>query len=345
MNICIVYLGPTVPNYVMENLKYLLHTFKFCNIWFISDNSTAIGKAKNLGAQTWVVRNPIYAWTALKNMEVDSQFRNGFWKYTVGRIESIRDFMAHHSKTSLLYIESDVLIAPNFPFEILTKIEKNLAFVLQGDGVGIPSTLYIRDLSSIEHLCDFFTESIIEGKYLVDMFILGDYFKKHPEKVYVLPSALPDQANFNQDVSAQLTQDILENSDAFFGIFDSSTWGQYYFGIDPRNYLGLQVYQHIQKTHAVNPSVPKAFWLKDGNIQLVYKDSSKFLYSLHIHSKDTRAFQLTPNSFIGEMLRRSLKARRRYKFYPEIFFREFSLKKFVRLSHIFLRTLKDYLTL
>jgi hypothetical protein len=74
-------------------------------------------------------------------------------------------------------------------------------------------------------------------------------------------------------------------------VFDAISIGQYFFGIDPRNYKGRKKLFREDLDHWVKPSQYEFKWINDSLIEnnggLQYQ-----VYSLHIHSKDAKVFSL-----------------------------------------------------
>ena len=326
MNICLVYLGNRLPKYARENFSYLQRTFPTEKIWLLSDSLENLKFASNLGIRVWKSSKTLDGWKALKNSELDHEFRNGFYSHALGRFAALNDFMQLRPKESLLHIESDVWIAPNFPFSEIRKINQEVAFPLERQDRAIPSTLYLKNSRSMSKLFQFMTDRLRNGFPAIDMFLLAEYFNVFPERVHILPSFLSDPSVFNLNLDYKTQKQLLKNSDKYAGVFDSSTWGQYFFGIDPRNTHGIKVLYRVQENHVFNPSIPEVTILPNGCVQVTSKMQRKFLYSMHIHSKDKRIFLQSSHNFIQNALMNSRRQKVLYRLTV------FSIREFFRAS-------------
>ena len=231
MNICLVYLKTALPHYVEANISYLRRTFPAEKIWLISDNDSNLEIAKKLGLNAWKCTNPVLDWEALKNSDLDLKFRDGFYSYALGRFHSLNEFMKIFPSESVLHIEADVWLAPNFPLRKIEKIQEEVAFPLEQKGVAIPSTVFIQNSLSMSRLLSFLTESLSMGRTPIDMFLLPLYREFFPNRVHIFPSAVPLGDGFKLDVDLFTRNEMCSNFQYYNGIFDSSTWGQYLFGI------------------------------------------------------------------------------------------------------------------
>ena len=335
MNICLIYLGTKLPAYLMANIAYLHRTFPKEHIWLITDNKENIDIATDLGIRTWLCSNPLLSWESLRNSELDLEFRNGFYSYALGRFFVLNEFMQKNPGQSALQIEADVWLAPNFPFKEISQITQEVAFPLERKDVVIPSTVFIKNFKASSNLLDFLTTALVSGATPIDMFLLSAYAKHFPHRVQILPSALTNLVGFNEDTDNYTKEQISRNNYIFGGIFDSSTWGQYLFGIDPKNYLGVLILFHNQKSHAINPSKYYFSLLDSGSIEVSLGAKKTFLYSLHIHSKDLRIFQLGASHFIRKRILESHKKKRAYEFHLSNIIRFFSIKKLFFFLKIF----------
>ena len=336
MILCLIYLGSQAPDYVFENLKYLRSTFPDENIWFLGDSDVTLGRAKRQNVNTWRVPDLRKIDSVGINDTNREHFSKDFWFYTLARFYALRAFMSEHLDRSILQVECDVLLSKNFPFDKVSSIARDLAYPLESASAGVPSTFFIRDFSSLTKLLDFFDLEISQGVFLVDMFLLAKYAQQYPSRVHILPSALPSEFSFNPSADEATQNVILSNSAEYDGIFDSTSWGQYLFGIDPNNYLGFTIRYHNQKSHAVNPKIPILSIDSNDNLNLSIGDMHKKVYSLHIHSKNVYLFSQDPKVWIG-LISNADMSRLRISFNFKIFVKTFSMPKAKFLIVLFLK--------
>ncbi len=297
-----VYLGPDLPDYVKRNLKQIRRNFSKNELYFITDNAKSREIVTQLGILTFFVEKDLQK--QLTKVEgLDREFRAGFWIYTAARFAAISEFMHFMGDNeSVLQIEADVWLAPNFPMQSISTISKDIAFPITQKSTGLASVLFIRDRSSALFLSNYFDTEFRRGKFVIDYEILGKLQKEHPDKVYVLPSALPGDQNFNSSADPSVRRLITSNNSAFDGIFDGSTWGQYLVGEDPRNFFGIRRVFHFQPHHAVNPVSVKFQTIPNLGVLGELNFEKKFIYNLHIHSKDKRIFDRNGLNFINKRI-------------------------------------------
>lgn len=272
MRVLLIYTGDHVPKYVLNNLFLLRKAFPNIALEFISDSAKAIDAVNQIEVPTWKCDNPEHTYSLIKDkLTHPMEFRDAFWFHTLARLLIVRDFMRSHPGESVLQIECDNWIAPDFPFSTFEELEKGLAFPLLSNGLGVGSIIYIRDLQSAEVLSNYVTHEVLANSQATDMNILGNLAKLRQDLVYVLPTRIP--------------------SEPFVGLFDAADWGMYLFGEDPRNHQGtLKLF---------NTRYAGQYTIRDGNsipparptLKLVDRSVSYPLYCLHIHSKDRRIFK------------------------------------------------------
>ena len=333
MNICLIYLNASLPKYAEVNLSYLKRTFPREKIWLISDSDLNLEIAKKFGLRVWKCTNPLSSWEALRNSGLELNYRGGFYSYSLGRFSALNEFMKSQVNESVLHVETDVWLAPNFPFREIEIIKEDIAFPLEKKGVVIPSTIFIKNSESMLRLFGYLTDALSKGFTPIDMFLLSLYENTFPERVHILPSVFPENLGFNASVDVETKNKILLNHRNYEGIFDSSTWGQFLFGIDPKNYLGIRMIYRVQEKHAAKIKGIGFQITSEGNIALIRGSTRIFLYSLHIHSKDVRVFLKDEHRFFRDRIQGN-SYRTKYEFIPTIFLNYFSLRLFVHLLNI-----------
>ena len=201
-------------------------------------------------------------------------FRGGFWLLSLIRLIVLADYVKSEN-SSVLHIESDVVLASDFPFDFFHTICQQVAFVRVSNTEAIASILYIPSSESARKLREGIYAEFDSNPALTDMTFLSGYSYKFPDEVFELPSSVDD---------APVTEFI----------FDGSDYGQYLFGTDPRNLRGVKllnfenpntridtgrlIYQFNQTREFID--------ISDGAV-------SKRLVNLHIHSKNLRLFEQT----------------------------------------------------
>lgn len=196
-------------------------------------------------------------------------------------------------------MEADVWLSPAFPFDTLGKLEGKIAYPLKSFSEGIASTLYISNLDAMQNLITFSEECFRENPLSTDVTILGSFYRRFPEKFENLPTLPKDAQILRTSTNSDLSALLSSNYEKYGGVFDASTLGIHYTGIDPRNNWGFRT---LFKT----PDAPMDltlthFGISDNLPLLESKCFSSAIYSLHIHSKDERFFDTS--SYVIRMIK------------------------------------------
>ena len=249
----------------------------------------------------------------LNKKSIDINFRDGFWRFTFERLLALHEAHICRPKSSLIHIESDIFIFPNFPFNRFKEIN-SICWLPFNEFRDAASLMYFPTLSkSLDFHADL-KNLLVGSKQINDMEALRTLRAQFPQKYRLLPSS---------DVKFRKLTNLSNNEDlrlrkVFDGIFDSAPIGMWLTGIDPRNNFGIT---HFFATNTIkklktmtNPSAYPLYLLNEGN--LVFKNGSKLLnvYNLHVHSKSKKIFSNTWRREITRLTKLSNKNRHVYKF-------------------------------
>jgi hypothetical protein len=303
----------------------------------ISDNIANLRWAKEQKIEFWKAPNYLHEEPDLRNFQANQiDFRKGFWFHTSSRIFALCDYMLESGTDQVFHLESDVLLFEDFPFSKFYNLNK-ISFPMVSSDHAAASTLYIgsRNLASL--LRNFMSEQINLDSQLTDMKILAKFQNAFDENVELLPVTLADCKSEIDLRNFQLTGSI--NIEKFGGLFDGATWGQYLFGLDPRNHWGFiplfnKIPFHIAK--------PENFIFKNFGSHLeVSSNGVEFykIFSLHIHSKDLNAFDdskririLSQRLSKGNLPRKEIKVSLFVRFIPRMitYYTRLNLKKLLK---------------
>ena len=285
-----VYLGTSIPDYVMANMAQFSSRFPNTPLLFIGDSQLVCKKVEARGFKIWKARDPEESWGINRDsMSHDPAFRNGFWFKTLARFFALHEYSSNFPSESVLLIESDVWISPHFPLEIFQEFTHPIAFPLATSEQGVASTFFARNADCLLHFLNFAERRVLETPDSTDVTILAEYRSQYPEKTYILPSGPTELAGYNQRFSVVEPQVLSDQKYFPNQIFDASTWGQFLTGEDPRNSWGFRFLYRRQTNHAVNPSAFK-FRINQGAITASINGVDYQLNSLHVHSKDLLMF-------------------------------------------------------
>lgn len=284
-----VHLGTNrVPNYLRKSLKSHARMFPHRTLILLVDdkrNKFSFG-AQNLKVVD--ISTEASKWDFFRELlEHDLTFRNAFWFTSMARFIAIEKFLNISGYDKALHVESDTVLMPNFPFTKFHEIGEKIAFCIQGEGQGIASIFYLGSRRNLVDFLDSMAQQVRRNSKSTDMTSLYGFYLEHPKKVLILPSTTSMYGL--EDTNVESKRAIGRNLDLFGGIFDPISIGQFLFGIDPRNERGLRVLFREHTEHFLRPS-KLTFSIKDNLLFLSDAEGNMPIFSLHIHSKDSRIF-------------------------------------------------------
>jgi hypothetical protein len=291
VKIVFVHFGKEIPKYVLNNIKRTSNEFPNAPVVLITDANVDFTGIPLL--QIFPIDLDDILITKLVVLNHPKNFRNGFWYLTIYRFFALEKYMCLYPG-EILHIESDVRISKDFPFGKLTDQDLSIAYPLVDNDRGIASTLYIRSLEALQH---FLAESlaIIEKDFTsTDMTLLGRYQKKFPEKVLILPIGPVEMVTFDfPNLDVNWRNSLVSNIEYFGGYFDGYSFGQFYFGTDPRNSYGISKTRSQVSSKYLSTQSKILEWGGNRRFPQVRTGISSLpLYSLHFHSKNSIFFSV-----------------------------------------------------
>ena len=226
------------------------------------------------------------------------EFRRKFWLTTLLRLVAVAEYVKAQDEP-VLHIESDVLIAEDFPIEAFELLNTEVAFPLVSPGLGVASTFFIRDKKAAENFLDFIYGAVKVNPNTTDMKILFEYASNHADRVTVLPTTPMNPEAFQNPTSEVSIETLTGNLDFFGGIFDTVDMGFFLLGEDARNHRGIRKLRTLDPLSFVNLRYLDFIFSETRNFLNVNEGFSGKIYpvySLHVHSKDLAAFRLSTSS-------------------------------------------------
>ena len=291
MQIVFAHFYSRLPKHLVLNLKRAISLFPDHQVCLITDQDSSHLQSLNLKIATY---NPSSNWReteTILNHPVD--FRNNFWFVSLARFIAIAEF-SKNSPAPILHVESDVLLAPDFPFHSLSKLEQEYAFPVVSNDLAIASCLYIKNGLAAQTLASFTIKSVISNTSTTDMHILRNFINECGDKIQILPSG-PYQHNAFENADIEFLKQIRSSISYFHGIFDGFDIGRFLFGDDPRNNRGLSVLRRNDSRTYLDASRIDLLMTRDRDFPSVknISDSTVLpIYSLHIHSKKLKLFEI-----------------------------------------------------
>jgi hypothetical protein len=284
MNLVFAHFNTPLPRHLVLNLKRSAALFPLSRIFLLTDIDL---KIKNFGNIEVIKYSPKNNWYLLNNLlKHPKEFRGNFWFTSIARFLALADFSNQLSQ-EILHIESDVILAEDFPFNKLSKAGFDFLYPLVSDTTAIASCLYIRNSLAAELLADFTINQVQKNNVTTDMYILSELTRSESVSFAPLPTA-PSRCY----ADPQMINGFLKKSDLmleeFSGVFDGGDIGRYLFGDDARNKRGVSVLRdndahthlNVRDLNLVVKSEREFPYIHD-----IASDSFVPVYSLHIHSK------------------------------------------------------------
>jgi hypothetical protein len=253
-------------------------------------------------------------------------FRNNFWFSSLARFSMIDKYMRSNNN-SVLHVESDVILAQDFPMKSFEQIKESFAFPIVSQSRGIASTLFIKDSDSASTLWQFSSELVDENSLYSDMEILYELNSRNPELVLKLPIA---------PISLKSASINSQRTSNFGGYFDGHDFGVFLAGTNPWNERGVsRLHTKISESLLDFNSSNFIFDRSRDFISLkVDNHSALKLFSLHITNKNPIFFY---HRTTGRALETWLKklSSKTFTFHPFVWFimlKRFILKKIRRAT-------------
>ena len=325
MKLALVYLGSNLPKYVLKNLKYIQQVFPNQKLVFIGDHEEIVGKVAAYGIETFKAEDSSSSWSEVqKTMSHPMSFREGFWFTTTARFEALSQYM-NVVEESVLQIEADVWISPDFPFnkfEVLdAHYDIDIAFPLQTEKTGSGSVLWLKSGLAARQLVEITEDSVKLDPTTTDMYILGRIANEGLMQVGILPTRSSAE-NLNNTSDTRRSDNYQALEEHFFeGIFDALTIGFFLLGEDPRNNRGIRKLFYVPAEHLCDPRTLNLKLNDLGFLEATLNNGNTKVHCLHNHSKDLRLFE--PGNF--KLIKKRLSqmaSGQKSEFLPSIFARQ-----------------------
>lgn len=291
-----VHIGARIPKYLLLNLERCVRVFPQQSFAVISDQPLTFFKSLNMDLRN---RFEIFNYSesmlqpeenkVLVNLENDMRFRTGYWRLTLERLFSLKYFQKEF-ESSLLHLESDILLLPNFPFETIISYAENS--MMWGDcrtGEDSAALFYSPNYFAISQFTVEACKLLKKSPNLTDMSLLYQIRKASNLDVKLFPTGAPI---LEQDLSLDKVEGKnQENPETLHGIFDSAALGMWLTGIDPRNDYGFTIAgdsrHNIESKYKSQPQLYRNLDLTNEGI---LQADSLPVYSIHVHSKNPKLF-------------------------------------------------------
>jgi hypothetical protein len=287
-----VHFGKRVPKHLALNIARCIQFFPTIPTVLITNRDCVISEVNGLEVYLYESSSE---WHQLDlSLSHPKHFRENFWLTSVARFLAIENYAGVYPG-EILHVESDVLLASDFPFAKFSDLEKSIAFPIVSKSQGIASILYIRDHEIAKMLVNLTIEMSVEDSQTTDMLILRRFYETYPILHQILPTGPRINSLSTNYADEQLWTQMDFAISLFGGYFDGIDIGYFLFGVDPRNDKGKK---HLRR------SIPTSY-LPVSKLHFAYSRERNFLdvragestrsfplFSLHIHSKNTKLFSV-----------------------------------------------------
>ncbi len=343
LKIVFAHFGKRAPKHLTLNIERCKKLFPNIPIVLITNMECKLPDIKGIEISFY---NPSSEWHQLdQNLSHPKEFRENFWLTSLARFLALENYLAKNPG-EILHVESDVILAPDFPFNRFSTMDKSIAYPVLSRSQGIASTLYIRDHATAKKLVTLTLEMSTKDSQTTDMLILRKFYDLYSEGMQTLPIGPSERSSYQESAEDQLLLEMKSALSIFAGCFDGLDIGYFIYGVDPRNDKGKKhLRRALPNNYLLVPKMSIVFSEERNflSVESEELDKSIPLYSLHIHSKNAKLFRADNNS---SELRQGLNAHRlpeTYKFIPQIFFKTASVAIARRFKnfHILRKTVKN----
>ena len=291
MNLVFAHFGSPVPKHLAKNLKRATLLFPTHQIILVTD--LPIEKSKFEKVFTYKYAHTQNWYKLQSQLKHSRDFRDNFWFTSSARFLALADF-SNSFKEEFLHIESDVIIADDFPFEKLSNTNYDFMFPIVSDSNAIASTLYIKNSKAANYLANFALSESQKNNLTTDMYILRELSKRAALEFAPLPTAPTDSYEKlkSKDKFLQMSDSLISN---LGGVFDGFDLGRYLFGDDPRNKRGFSIVRDTDSRTYLDVRNLNLVMRPERDFPFLRNNSSGFempVFSLHIHSKNLDLFEL-----------------------------------------------------
>jgi hypothetical protein len=287
MDIVFVHLNTPIPIYLKHNLIHTKNIFPKEKIILISN----LDQKPIPGVTLKILDEPKYSRHLSEILSHPKEFRQNFWHSSIARFIYILSYQKK-IKRRILHLESDVLVARDFPLLKFADMSVNkIAFPILAKKRGVASVFYSGSQKALEKFVSFSISEALKNSRTTDMIVLRNYFNIYPSAVKLLPAG-PNRKEYYSnailnDIFPEIQRGILE----FEGIFDGSDLGIYFFGTNPWNKRGITILQkEIPETYTKMTKFKIEFNSSRDFFDLIIHDHKIPIYNMHITSKREKFF-------------------------------------------------------
>ena len=323
MEIVLIHLNTKIPKYLERNLMRLRDSFPLHKIVLISDRE----QPKIKGIESKVYEESAESRKLKSYLSHPKSFRENFWHASIARFTYLLSYQIEVDR-AVLHVESDVILAADFPLNLIKKGSK-IAFPMLSKYRGVASIFFSPDQTSLKKFVEFIVESASSNPEITDMTALRKYFDRFPLEIEVLPAGPESETAYEEEIKLDLYSDLEDGIAKFNGVFDGSDIGMYLFGTDPRNRLGVTLIRNeIASTYTCMSEMRFRYNELRDFLDIESQGMWIPIYNLHMTSKDLTLFS---NKRLEKRLKKYLKYEKSSKLFVVGVFVRLALAKIIRV--------------
>jgi hypothetical protein len=308
MKIVVVYLGNKIPEYIWANIEHLLLIQREYEIDLVTSELLGILPVTSPRLTNYAYKPDPKVYALLNHLDMDTKFRDGFWRFSLERLFALTQHHEQIAQDSILHIEGDILLLPNFPFRKFSKFE-SVAWSKVDSTRDVASLIFLPSMDSSRQLHALMSKVLGEVSSINDMTIL--------RRISSMNSGITNLPTANSLESSIIRHELHNASeiniqfefDYFEGIFDPGSIGIWLTGSDPRNYFGItkkfDTDQLLAQNLYINPAAADYSISSDGILKFHENSKEAPIYCLHIHSKNISYFKPGNFELLSEDIRNS----------------------------------------
>jgi hypothetical protein len=292
-----VQLGSFTPNYLVGNLKRLSMIFPNNEIYLITNNQELLQLSiENINIVKYSALSKHQLLLDKLNSKID--FREGFWRVSLERLLAFTKFQIHEKMDHLLHLESDVLLFPNFPLELIRQQSK-LLWCQYNSKLDVASLLYSPNFQSALYLQKEIENQLESNSSHTDMTLLSAIRQDSGPMISLFPS-LPSAESVLINSKSNITLDsrihLSSQAKIFGGIFDPAAIGVWLLGKNLENTNAVSILHDrwiIESGDSyVDPSRIDFLFKPEGLLVFIENGEQIPIFNLHVHSKDFKLLNL-----------------------------------------------------
>jgi hypothetical protein len=290
--VVLVHLGESTPRWLVPSIRALQTMHGASSVAVVAEARPNLKAAEGCGA------HPIHYSAAgtverglARSLGTAQDFRSGFWLHSSRRLVALVE-ASERIGGPIVHVETDVVALHDLRV-VVPRLRAPIAFPVISRGQGSGAVVYIQDAEAARWLGEQVISLIMQQEAANDMQALWRILASNPEMVQELPAVSHD--GWGRDLRDSPVEHARGDvsSASIVGLFDAAAIGQFLLGPDPRNNrwglrpigetFGPESFKAVAWSNFLLDETDGLRWT-DGQISCP-------VMSLHVHSKDLRAFE------------------------------------------------------